>query len=76
MDDWNWQQAIGFALMVTAAIVCFICGLILLFRFLKPEIAGGIMISVMLIVGLGFWKCGSKKQPHKRVENEENKIKQ
>lgn len=62
MENWNWQQIIGFALMFTAGIVCVIGGLILLYRFLKPEIAGGIMTGVMLISGFAFWKYGLKKK--------------
>ena len=61
MENWNWQQIIGFALMFTAGIVCVIGGLILLYRFLKPEIAGGIMTGIMLISGFAFWKYGLKK---------------
>lgn len=62
MEDWNWQQIFGFALMFTAGIVCVIGGLILLYRFLKPEIAGGIMTGVMLISGFAFWKYGLNKK--------------
>ena len=62
MENWNWQQIIGFALMFTAGIVCVIGGLILLYRVLKPEIAGGIMTGVMLISGFAFWKYGLKKK--------------
>lgn len=61
MEDWNWQQTIGFALMFTAGIMVLIGGLVLLFSFLKPEIAGGIMTGIMLISGLGLWKYGLKK---------------
>lgn len=65
MDDWNVKQVIGMVLMIFSGIVGLIAIVILLCTFLKVEVAGGILLVLMMITGIYFWKKGSKENNKK-----------
>lgn len=61
MDDWNVKQIIGMVLMIFSGIVGLIASVILLCTFLKPQVVGGILLVLMMIIGIYLWKKGSKE---------------
>lgn len=65
MDDWNVKQVIGMVLMIFSGIVGLVAIVILLCTFLKGEVAGGILLVLMMITGIYLWKKGSKENNKK-----------
>lgn len=65
MDDWNVKQVIGMVLMIFSGIVGLIAFVILLCTFLRAEVAGGILLVLMMITGIWLWKKGSKENDKK-----------
>lgn len=65
MDDWNFKQIIGMVLMIFSGIVGLIAFVVLLCTFLKGEVAGGILLVLMMITGIWLWKSGSKENNKK-----------
>lgn len=61
MEDWNWQQIIGLALLITGGSVGLIGGLALLSSLLCPEYSMPILIALMLLIGAILWVYGNKK---------------
>lgn len=63
MEDWNWQQILGFALLMAGGFTGFVCGLMLLSSlFLScPEYGTAIFIVLMLLIGACLWFFGKKK---------------
>lgn len=61
MENWNWQQTLGSALMTAAVIMGCIGGIIFVFSFLKPMEALVTLLALLLVIGFTFWKYGSKK---------------
>lgn len=59
--DWNWQQIIGLALLMTGGSVGLIGGLALLSSLLCPEYSMPILIALMLLIGACLWIFGKKK---------------
>ena len=59
MEDWNFKQVMGIALMCVGGLFVFIGGLMLLFMVLKPAVAITIVFSIMLLSGLWLWERGS-----------------
>lgn len=62
MEDWNWQQTLGWALMGAAIIMGSIGGIIFVFSFLEPLKAFFTLIGLLLVIGFTLWKFGSRKQ--------------
>lgn len=65
MEDWNFKQVTGFALMCVGGLFVLIGCLNLLFMVLKPAVAITIVFSIMLLSGLCLWKKGSKENNKK-----------
>lgn len=65
MENWNWQQILGFALLMAGGFVGLIGGLALLSSLLCPEYSNAILIVLMLIVGACFWIFGKKQRSEK-----------
>lgn len=65
MEDWNFKQVTGFALMCVGGLSVLIGGLMLLFMVLKPAVAIIILFSIILLSGLWLWKSGSKENDKK-----------
>ena len=61
MEDWNWQQILGFTLLMVGGSVGLICGLILLSSLLCPEYSVLVLIALMLLIGACLWLFGKKK---------------
>ena len=68
MEDWNFKQVTGFALMCVGGLFVLIGGLMLLFMVLKLAVAITILFSIILLSGLWLWRSGSKKN-NKKIEN-------
>ena len=65
MEDWNFKQIIGFVLMISSGIVGFIAIVVLLCKFLRGEVIGGILLVMTMITGIYLWKKGSKENDKK-----------
>ena len=65
MEDWNFKQVMGIALMCIGGLYVLIGGLMLLFMVLKPAVAITILFSSMLLLGLWLWNRGSKENNKK-----------
>lgn len=61
MEDWNWQQILGFALLMAGGFTGLIGGLVLLSSLLCPEYSNAILIALMLLTGACLWIFGKKK---------------
>lgn len=61
MEDWNWQQILGLALLMTGGFYGLIGGLALLSSLLCPEYSTAILIALMLLIGACLWIFGKKK---------------
>ena len=61
MEDWNWLQILGFALLMAGGFTGFIGGLTLLSSLLCPEYSTAILIVLMLLIGACLWFFGKKK---------------
>ena len=62
MDDWNWQQTLGWALMGAAIIMGCFGGFVFVFSFLEPLEAFFTLIGSLLAIGFILWKFGSRKK--------------
>ena len=58
MEDWNFKQVMGFALMCVGGLYVLIGGLMLLFMILKPAVAITILFGSILLLGICLWKSG------------------
>jgi hypothetical protein len=65
MEDWNFKQIMGFALMCVGGLFVLIGSLMLLFMVLKPAVAITILFGLMLLSGIWLWKSGSKENDKK-----------
>jgi hypothetical protein len=65
MEDWNFKQIIGIALMGVGGLYVLIGGLMLLFMVLKPAVAITILFGSLLLLGIWLWKSGSKENDKK-----------
>lgn len=65
MEDWNFKQVVGFALMVLGGLYVLIGGLMLLFMVLNPAVAMTIVFGLILLLGILLWKRGSKENDKK-----------
>lgn len=65
MEDWNFKQVTGFALMCVGGIFVLIGGLMLLFMVLKPAVAITILFGSILLLGICLWRIGSKENNKK-----------
>lgn len=65
MEDWNFKQIIGFVLMISSGIVGFVAIVVLLCKFLRGEVIGGILLVMTMITGIYLWKKGSKENDKK-----------
>lgn len=61
MEKWNWQQILGFALLMAGVFVGLIAGLKLLSSLLGPEYSTVSLIALMLLIGACLWFFGKKK---------------
>lgn len=61
MEDWNWQQILGFALLMAGVFVGLIAGLKLISSLLGHEYSTAILIALMLLIGACLWIFGGKK---------------
>lgn len=61
MENWNWQQILGFAILIAGGLDGLIAGLKLISSLLGPEHSIAILIVLMLIVGACLWMFGKKK---------------
>ena len=61
MDDWNFKQVVGVVLMFFSGLLGLIAFILFLFMFLRAEVAGGILLVLMMIAGIWLWKSGSKE---------------
>jgi ABC-type nickel/cobalt efflux system permease component RcnA len=64
-DDWNVKQIVGFVLMIFSGLVGLVALIVLLCKFLRGEIVGGILLVLMMITGIYLWKKGSKENNKK-----------
>lgn len=67
MEDWNWQQILGSALLTVGGSVAIGWGLAQLSRLLSHEYSTAILIVLMLLVGTCLWLFGKKKGRKKRI---------
>lgn len=65
MEDWNFKQVTGIILMGVGGLYVLIGGLMLLFMVLKPAVAITILFGLTLLLGIWFWKSGSKENDKK-----------
>ena len=65
MEDWNIKQVIGMVLMIFSGLLGLIAFVILLCTFLKPQVAGGILLVLTMITGIYLWNKGSKENDKK-----------
>ena len=65
MEDWNFKQIVGFVLMISSGIVGFVAIVVLLCKFLRGEVIGGILLVMTMITGIYLWKKGSKENDKK-----------
>lgn len=65
MDDWNIKQLIGMVLMIFSGLVGLVVLIVLLCKFLRGEVIGGILLVLMMITGIYLWKKGSKENNKK-----------
>lgn len=65
MEDWNFKQITGFALMCVGGLYVLIGGLNLLFMVLKPALAITIVFGSILLSGICLWKSGSRENDKK-----------
>lgn len=61
MEDWNWQQILGFMLLIVGGTCGFISGLALLASFISSKYGFAIFIALMLLIGACLWIFGKKK---------------
>lgn len=61
MEDWNWKQIIGLALLILGGTCGFLGGLVLLARLLSPKYSFVILCAIMLLIGAILWVYGNKK---------------
>ena len=61
MEDWNWQQLLGFMLLIVGGTCGFISGLALLASFISAKHSFAIFIALMLLIGACLWIFGKKK---------------
>ena len=61
MENWNWQQTLGFALVIIGGICGFISGLALLASCISAKYSFAIFIAMMLVIGACLWFFGKKK---------------
>ena len=61
MEDWNWQQTLGFALVIIGGICGFISGLVMLASCISAKYSFAIFIALMLLIGACLWIFGGKK---------------
>lgn len=57
----NWQQKLGFMLLVVGGTCGFIGGLTWLASFISSEYSFAIFIALMLLIGACLWVFGKKK---------------
>lgn len=65
MENWNFKQVMGFALMCVGGLYVLIGGLNLLFIVVKPAVAITIVFGSILLSGIWLWKRGSKENDKK-----------
>ena len=65
MEDWNFKQVMGFALMVLGGLYVLIGGLMVLFMVLKPAVAITILFGSALLLGIWLWKSGTRENDKK-----------
>jgi len=65
MEDWNFKQIIGIVLMGVGGLYVLIGGLMLLFMVLEPAVAITVLFGTLLLLGIWFWKRGSKENDKK-----------
>lgn len=61
MEDWNWQQLLGFMLVIVGGTCGFISGLALLASFISSKYSFAIFIALMLLIGVCLLVYGNKK---------------
>jgi hypothetical protein len=61
MEKWNWQQLLGFMLVIVGGTCGFISGLALLASFISAKYSFAIFIVLILIIGACLWIFGKKK---------------
>ena len=61
MENLNWQQIIGLALLIVGGTCGFIGGLALLASLLSSKYSFVILIALMLLIGATLWAFGKKK---------------
>lgn len=65
MEDWNFKQVIGMTFMIFSGLVGFIAFVIFLCTNFGKEVVGCILLVLMMIVGIGLWVSGSRKNNKK-----------
>ena len=61
MENRNWLQIIGLALLIVGGTCGFIGGLALLASMFSPKYSFAILIAMMLLIGAVLWVYGNKK---------------
>lgn len=67
MENWNWQQILGFAILIAGGFVGLIFGLKLLSSLLCPEYSTAALIALMSLIGACLWIFGKRKGRKKRI---------
>lgn len=66
MEDWNFKQVLGVAFICVGGVFCLIGSLVLLFTILQPGVAILLVFTIVLFLGILFWKIGCKENSNKK----------
>lgn len=65
MEDWNFKQVLGVALICAGGLLSILVLTLLLCMLFRPEVVGFIFTVIILFLGIWLWRSGVKENDKK-----------
>lgn len=65
MEDWNFKQVLGVALICAGGLLSILVLTLLLCMLFRPEVVGFIFTVIILLLGIWLWRSGVKENDKK-----------